>query len=186
MRTSSKTTLWQIGQKHSPETSLLRDGDWFSEYNYTVGLDAEPITRPRIPLIVAIPDEENQHQEKFSTGKLNIYFTLNKRFLAEELTLYYGFYGAEAYQLLLDGQPVKEGVSKHEDGLKQAEITLGAVNAGDHILTITVKYGSQEAHSMSYLKLEAKEGKTFDLEPVLPSPDKSWLSRFKILAIASS
>ncbi len=181
---STTTTLWEISHQPPRGASLSPKAQWFDEYNYTVGLHDDSSFSSQLPLLVAIPDQTAQSQGELLTGKLNVYFTLDQPFAANDLRLYYGFYGTDEYQLMLDGQPLLEGLATGQGRLKQAEVAFEAISAGDHILTITVKHDCEQAHATSYLKLAAKEGAVIDLAPVLPGSDESWLTRFKTLAMA--
>ncbi len=160
MTETKAVTLWQIGRDDSPAEIEPKQGSWFREYNYTVEIDSDSINNPSIPQLVAIPHTQADNQEHLSTGKLNIYFTLDCNHEAEELTLFYGCFGRQKSCFLLDGQPLLNPVIKSSsEEFQQLEITLPKMTVGDHILTITVSGEQQDPdyQVISYLKLEAKQ-----------------------------
>lgn len=169
MTDPKKVTLWQIGRDDSPLEIEPKQGSWFSEYNYTVEIDSDPINHPSIPQLIAIPNVPSSSREKLSTGKLNIYFTLDRNYKADELTLFYGCFGGQENRFLLDGQPLSNLNWKScSEKLQQLEISLTEMTVGDHILTITVSGEQQDLdyQVISYLKLEALPGKDVELLPV--------------------
>lgn len=186
MTDTQTVTLWQIGRKSSSIKIEPRQGKWFSEYNYTVEIDREPLNRPTIPQLIAIPHVQTNSEGKLSTGKLNIYFTLDRNYQAEELKLFYGCFGSPKNSFLLDGKPLSNLVFKSSfNKLQQIEIALTAMTIGDHILTIMVS-GSQntDCQTISYLKLEALLGEEVDLLPI-SNPWKQFSKELKSLNIWS-
>lgn len=182
MTDTQTATLWQIGREYSSLQIEPREGNWFSEYNYTVEIDSDPINQPTIPQLIAIPQTQTAGTGTLSTGKLNIYFTLDRNYKADELTLFYGCFGAQENRFLLDGQPLSNPVSKSDSKeLQQLEISLPEITVGDHILTITVSGEQQDPdyQTISYLKLEALLGEEVDLLPMSnPSPTSSPWQQF--------
>lgn len=168
--TDNKTViLWQIGREDSAVEIKTKPGSWFAEYNYTVEIDPDAINQPTIPLLIAIPKDKTTSNEIFSTGKLNIYFTLDRNYQADELTLYYGCFGANENSFLLDGQPLSNIIFKSASTeLQQLEIALPDLTVGDHILTITVngEKSDSDYQAISYLKLETLPGEDVDLLPI--------------------
>ena len=106
-----------------------------NEFNYTIGSDANPINNPSLPGILSSSPADAPGE--YSTGKLNILFSLERNYSQGELTLLYDRYGMHADNLLLDGKLVTQipGISKGR--LQQNQIPLGAVTQGKHTLTLT-------------------------------------------------
>ncbi|MGJ5672751.1 MAG: hypothetical protein ACR9NN_03905 [Nostochopsis sp.] len=169
MNNTQAVTLWQIGRERSRMNIEPKHGNWFSEYNYTIAIDRDPLDSPTIPQLIAIPQTQNSSNGTFSTGKLNIYFTLERNYRADELTLFYGCFGLQETRFLLDGKPLLiPALKSSSEELQQLEIPFPATTIGDHILTITVsgKEKNPDYQVISYLKLEALQGKEVDLLPV--------------------
>lgn len=182
--TENKTvTLWQIGRDNSPGKIAPQAGNWLAEYNYTVEIDRDPIDHPSIPQLLAIPTILTTEQECLATGKLNIYFSLDRNYQTDELKLFYGCFGKQENRFLLDGQALFNlKVQSNSKELQQIEITLPEMTAGDHILTITVsgEQQNQDYQVISYLKLEALKPETLKREKVklLPVPEDwaAWIA----------
>lgn len=182
--TKNKTvTLWQIGRDNSPEKIAPQAGNWLAEYNYTVEIDRDPIHHPSIPQLLAIPSVSTTEQECLATGKLNIYFSLNRNYQTNELKLFYGCFGKQENRFLLDGQALSSlQVQSESEELQQIEITLPEMTVGDHILTIKVTGEQQnlDYQVISYLKLEVLKPETLKREKVklLPIPDNwaTWIA----------
>ncbi|MDJ0619249.1 MAG: hypothetical protein QNJ63_21325 [Calothrix sp. MO_192.B10] len=168
MDNTQAVTLWQIGREDFRVDIEPKEGNWFSEYNYTIEIDPDPINNPNIPQLIAIPQKHNPSSETFSTGKLNIYFTLERNYKANELTLFYGCFGSHETNMFLDGQLLTPRSEFSSAEFRQLEISLTEITVGDHILTIKVS-GEQkdpDYQVIGYLKLEALQGEDVDLFPV--------------------
>ncbi len=112
-----------------------------------------------MPPLLLVPGRKTKQKrygkQIFATDKLNIQFTLAQDYNAEELTLFYDFLGSETDTLFVDGEPVTKLVGVGKDKLKQTQITLPALSAGEHTLTITTSGGKGDGrHWIDYLKLE--------------------------------
>lgn len=186
MNDSQTVTLWQIGKERSSVKTEPRQGNWFSEYNYTVEIDRDPIDRPTVPQLIAIPHAKTSSNKTLSTGKLNIYFTLDSNYQADELTLFYGCFGSPENRFLLDGKPLSNLVFKSSSNqLQQIEIACPAMTVGDHILTIMVSgEHNADCQTISYLKLEALLGEEVELLPI-SNPWKQFSNDLKSLNIWS-
>ena len=157
-------TLWQIGTPNGAVNPIVGAGEYpanraYSDnFEYTVGDDTEPINAPSIPGYIGsvnVCDIASNRPCTDTTAQLNIHFTLNCYYAAEELTLIYDRYGSEVDDILLDGDSVGT-VSGTEGGFSQFAIPLEALSAGDH--TITIRYaggGDANGHYIDYLKLTA-------------------------------
>ncbi len=168
MTNTETVTLWQIGRKIESVEIEPKQGKWFAEYNYTLEIDSDPIDNPKIPQLIAIPRTSQGQSETFSTGKLNIYFTLDRNYRADELTLFYGCFGSQSTRLYLDGQLLTPVLESTTAELQRMEIPVPATTVGDHILTITVSGKQQDAdyQVINYLKLETLPGEDVTLYPV--------------------
>jgi hypothetical protein len=168
MANTETLTLWQIGRELSFVEIEPKQGDWFSEYNYTIEIDSDPINNPAIPQLISIPQTQTSSNETFSTGKLNIYFTLERNYKKDELKLFYGCFGSQETRLFLDGELLTPVIKFSSEELQQIEIPFPTTSVGDHILTITVsgKEKDPDYQVISYLKLEALQGEDVDLLPI--------------------
>ncbi len=151
---SEPETLWQIGRPGDGSKEFLTKGAWAEEYDYTVGTDADSINNPTIPGIITAP-EARKPSKGISTDKLNIDFTLERDYEQGQLTLFYNFYGSEEDSLFLDGELLTKIAGVGEKTLKENEIPLGAIAAGNHRLSITTSGGKDGRHAIDYLKLQA-------------------------------
>ena len=157
--TQETETLWQIGQSGKGGREFVQAGGWQAEFTYVVGSDDDPINQPHMPPLLLVPGRKTKPQRKrkqlFATDKLNIQFTLAQNYSAGELTLFYDFFGSETDTLFVDGESVTELVGVGEGKLKQTQIPLPALSAGEHTLTLTTAGGVGDgAHWIDYLKLE--------------------------------
>jgi len=150
-------TLWQIGQPGKGGQEFSQTGEWHEEFTYIVGSDPDPINQPQMPSLLLAPSPKTKSRRKakqlFSTNKLNIQFTLAQSYSAGELTLFYNFFGSEVDTLWVDGEPVAELVGSGK--VTRNQISLPALSAGQHTLTLTTAGGSGDGgHRIDYLKLE--------------------------------
>lgn len=157
--TEQTETLWQIGHPGKGGKEFVQAGGWQAEFTYTVGADADPIRAPKLPPLLVASSRTNKpkrgRKQWFATDKLNICFTLAQSYGPGDLTLFYDFFGAETDTILLDGQPLAEIPGVGEGKLKQNQIPLPALEAGEHTLTLTTAGGGADgAHWIDYFKLE--------------------------------
>ncbi len=149
------TTLWHIG-KEKPRSEIgHKIGSWEKQFNYTVGMDAEPIDYPNLPELIAVADEKNS---VFCTKTLQIYFTLEQDYGPDCLTLLYGFFGEEENRIFLDGQLLFKDFGISSTEIRHNRIPFPRIGAGEHILKISAIGKRKGYHTISYLKLEAVEG----------------------------
>lgn len=160
-------TIWQIGKPRSRNREFVKQGTWTAEFNYTIGSDANPINNPTLPGILSSTPANAPGE--YSTGKLNILFTLERDYREGELTLLYDRYGMHADNLLLDGKSIAQipGISKGR--LQQNQIPLEAVTKGKHTLTLTT---SGKRHVIDYLKLQVAVPTTDKKETEMPANKK--------------
>ena len=156
--TQTTEVLWQIGQPGGKGRGFVQAGGWHPEFTYTVDDDANAATRPSMPPVLIDPARKTRMKRggkvAFSTAKLNIRFTLNHRYQAKELVLFYDFYGAETDTLRVDGKQIKTLPGAGEGKLKKNQIPLPALEAGTHTLTLTTKGATRDkAHWIDSLKL---------------------------------
>ena len=156
--TQKTETLWQIGKSGNRAKEFVQAGGWKAEFTYVVGSDEDPINKPHMPPLLLVPGRKTKpkrnRKELFATDKLNSQFTLDRDYNAEELTLFYDFLGSETDILFLDGEEVTKLEGVGEGKLKQTQIPLPAVSAGEHTLTLITSGGKDGAHWIDYLKLD--------------------------------
>lgn len=157
--TQETATLWQIGKPGLGDQKSASKGRWQEEFTYVVGSDQDPINQPQIPLLLVVSDPPARLKTKLkkllSTKKLNIQFTLTQNYSVEELTLFYDFFGLETDILLVDGQQITQLVGVGEGKLRQAQISLPALSAGEHTLTLTTAGGVGDGgHWIDCFKLD--------------------------------
>lgn len=151
---SKVETLWQIGKPGDGANKFLTKGAWSEKYDYTVGSDADSINNPSLPGIITA-SEARKPSKGISTDKLNIDFTLERDYGEGQLTLFYDFYGSEEDSLFLDGELLTKIAGVGERKLKENQIPLRALAAGQHRLSITTNGGTSGRHAIDYLKLQA-------------------------------
>jgi len=147
--------LWQISHPGTKEKELVQVRSQF-ELTYTVRTDADPIHG--LPSVSLISNRATQPgldgKPLFVTGdQLNIGFTLERDYNSQELTLFYDFIGSETDTLSLDGQPLAQITGGGEGRLKQNQVLLPALEAGEHTLTLTTA-GGNGSHWINSFKLE--------------------------------
>lgn len=173
--TQETETLWQIGQSGKGDRKFGRTGGWQAEFTYVIGSDDDPINQPHMPLLLVVSDPQaklkGNRKKLLSTNKLNIQFTLTRNYNADELTLFYDFFGSETDTLFVDGERVTELVGVGEGKLRQTQIPLPALSAGEHTLTLTTAGGVGDgAHWIDYLKLD---GVVAPQQPATPKITKT-------------
>jgi cyanobactin cluster PatC/TenC/TruC protein len=170
-------TLWQIGQPGRAGAEFVQAGGWQATFTYTVGTDADPVGAPTVPPLLVVPSRKAKpkrgKKQLFSTNKLNIRFTLDRDYSAQALTLFYDFFGSETDTLTLDGKLLAEIPGIGEGKLKQNQIPLPALAAGEHTLTLTTAGGAGDgAHWIDYFKLDGVVAPTPVLQPTQTMPAK--------------
>ena len=176
--TKTKTkTLWQIGQPGKKGKDFVQAGGWKAEFTYVVGSDPDPIDAPAMPPLLLVPGRKNKpkrgRKQLFATDKLQISFTLNQSYKADQLTLFYDFLGSETDSISLDGKPLTQIQGVGEGKLKQNKIPLPPLISGDHTLTLTTAGGVGDGgHRIDYLKLDA-----IAVDQTTKKPSKTMASR---------
>jgi hypothetical protein len=166
-------TLWQIGYPGKIGKESLQPAGWQQEVTYVVGSDQDPVNKSSMPFLLVkpglTPKPERDGKQISSTDKLNIRFLLEQNYDEGELILIYDFFGSETDTLSLDGKNMMRIVGAGEGILKQNQIPLGALNQGEHTLTITTDEGNG-SHWIDYLRLLFKKGskKHPEVEPTKP------------------
>lgn len=156
----SPNTLWQIGQPAREDDS--RSGQraaefqtlpWTPEFDYHVETDADPIHQPCMPSHISV---SGGPERPGATAKLNIHFTLDRDYVAGELWLIYDIGGAEANDLLLDGNRLDRTGSHDSEDSSTSVISLGAATHGDHVLTMTTAgHAAALGYDLVHLQLQA-------------------------------
>lgn len=177
MTTTKTKTLWQIGQPGKKGRDFVQAGGWKAEFTYLVGSDPDPINAPTMPPLLLVPGRKNKpkrgRKQLFATDKLQIRFTLNQSYKADQLTLFYDFLGSETDSISLDGQPLTQIQGVGEGKLKQNKIPLPPLTSGDHTLTLTTAGGVGDGgHWIDYLKLDA-----IAVDQTTKKPSKTMASR---------
>ncbi len=156
---SNTTTLWQIGKENARNKAEHKTGSWEKQFNYTVGMDAEPIDNPDLPELIAIAEEENSI---FCAKSIQVYFTLEQSYAPDCLTLFYGYFGEEENRVFLDGQLLCKDFGISSTDIRHNRIPFPRIEAGEHILKITTIGKRKGYHTIGYLRLDAVVG---ELEP---------------------
>ena len=153
--------LWQIGYPGQIGKESSQPGGWKKEVNYVVGSDGDPVNNSKMPFLLLKPGLKKKPKlngkSLASTDKLNIRFMLERNYDEGELILGYDFFGSETDTLSLDGNNLTNIVGAGEGILKQNQIPLGALDQGEHTLTITTD-GGDGFHWIDYLRLLFKNG----------------------------
>lgn len=157
--TQDTETLWQIGKPGKGGQEFVQAGGWNAEFTYVVGSDDDPINQPQMPSLLVFSGRKTKpkrgRKELFSTDRLNIQFTLSQNYSAGELTFFYNFFGSEVDTLLVDGERFTELVGVGSRKLTEAQVSLPALRAGTHTLSLTTAVGLGDgAHRIDYLKLD--------------------------------
>lgn len=157
--TTKTETIWQIGHPGKGGKEFVQAGGWQAEFTYIVGSDADPINAPTMPPLLLVPGRKNKpkrgQKQLFSTDKLHISFIIEQDYQAEQLTLFYDFFGSETDSVYLDGELLTKIKGVGEGKLKQNQIALPALASGTHTLTLTTAGGAGDgAHWIDYLKLD--------------------------------
>lgn len=156
------TTVWQIGHKDGAVNPIQgasefpATGAYWEEFDYYVGIDADPINAPSMPGYIGnvnVSFFDPNRPPTDTTARLNIHFTLD---YTGELTLIYGRYGSETDKLYLNGGFFATFVAT-EGGFQLFTVPLGTIQAGSH--TITIEYadmGHANGHYIDYLRLKSE------------------------------
>jgi hypothetical protein len=156
---------WQIGKPDgaiNPWQGALEyetNDLWYATYDYTVGVDADPINAPSMPGIIGpvkVCDIVSDGRPCIDATKvLYIHFGLGCDYAANELTLTYDRYGSEDDELYLNGNFLGNAPGVVEGGFAHYTYPLPEVDAGSHVLEIRyVGGGAGNGHYIDYLKLE--------------------------------
>ena len=155
MANTETVTLWQIGKERSKSEIEQKEGTWEQERSYTVGMDEDSIEHPNLPKLISVADADNT---VFACKSFKIYFTLDRTYEQDILTLRYGYFGEEENRIFLDGQLLFKNFGISSTEIQHNRIPFPLMEAGEHILKIEIIDKRQGYHTISYLKLEALEG----------------------------
>jgi len=156
--------LWQIGKSDGAVNPIGGSAEYpathaySDEFDYVVGVDADPINAPDIPGYIGsinVCDIVSGRPCTDTTMRLNIQFNLYCSHVAGDLELIYDRYGSETDTLYFDfdGTPFATVVAT-EGGFQQFTLPLPASAAGTHTISIAYEGGGDDnGHYIDYLKL---------------------------------
>ena len=157
--------VWQIGTPHGSVDPILGAGEYpatglFTDsFDYFVGTDVDPINAPSIPGYLGtmnvgqIANDGRPYTN--TTAELNIFFTLERDFVAGELALVYGRYGSESDAIFLDDVSIATIGYGVEGGMMNVRMDLGAVPSGPHVITLAYNGdGDANGHYIDYIQLD--------------------------------
>jgi hypothetical protein len=169
------SVFWQIGIPHGAVDPIegAREfpatGSFSSVFDYSVGLDSDPINHPGIPGYMGLQNVgviDPGRRETDTTARLNIHFELESSYLEQQLCLVYERYGSEKDLLYLEGVETANIEGTFEGCFQSFQIYLGAMAAGSHTIALGYNNGGRDnGHYLDCLALRGPEKTSPTPEP---------------------
>ena len=145
--TGERTIVWRIGRPGRNEFQRK----WKAQFDYRIGEDIDAINSPRLPNFITVKDGP---RPLGSTQKLNIHFELDRSYTTGELVFVYDRWGGEKDEVFIDDKLISPVGGAGKGMFKHVELMLGAVEVGQHIISIIASGDSDaDGHRIDFLEL---------------------------------